>query len=84
MNRHKVALVLGSFAGLIHLVWSVAIALVFAQPWLNFVYNIHSLNNPFVVAPFNLTRSVVLIVVTFLVGYMFGYVFATLWHKIYR
>lgn len=84
MNKNKVALVLGSFVGLVHLVWSVLIAFSLAQPWLNFVYRMHSLNNPFIVEPFNLMRSIGLIIITFLVGYIAGYVFASLWNKFHK
>ncbi|MES3031724.1 MAG: hypothetical protein V4699_00575 [Patescibacteria group bacterium] len=82
MNQKKVSLVVGSFAGLVHLVWSIAIAFGFAQPWIDFIYKMHSLNNPFVVAPFNLGRSAGLVLVTFLVGYVVGYIFSTIWNKI--
>jgi len=84
MSKHKVGLVVGSFAGLVHLVWSVAIALGFAQPWIDFVYRIHSLNNPFTVMHFELGKAVGLIILTFIIGYIVGYVFAALWHKIHR
>ncbi len=84
MSEKKVALVLGSFAGLMHLVWSVLVALNWAQPVLNFIYNLHSLTNPFRVLPFDFMRSLALIVVTFLVGYAVGYIFATLWNKLHR
>jgi len=84
MNKNKVALVLGSFMGLFHLAWGVLIAFNFAQPLLDFIYNLHSLNNPFAVMPFDLMRTIGLIIVTFLVGYVAGYAFATLWHKIHQ
>jgi hypothetical protein len=84
MNKNKIGLVLGSFLGLFHLVWGLLIAIGFAQPLLDFIYNMHSLNNPFTVASFDLARSVGLIVVTFLVGYMVGYVFATIWNKFHK
>ena len=84
MNPKKVGLVLGSFAGLFHFVWGVFIAVGFAQPVLDFVYNIHSLNNPFTVMPFDLMRTLGLIVFTFLMGYIFGYVFAALWNKLHK
>lgn len=84
MNKHKVALVLGSFTGLIHLVWGVLVAVGFAQPLINFIYKLHSLSNPPVVMSFDLGRSVGLVVVTFLAGYFVGYVFAILWHKIHQ
>ncbi len=80
MNKKKTALVLGSFVGLVHLAWSVAIGLGWAQPWMNFVYRMHSLNNPFMVMPFDLGRSVGLVVITFVVGSVVGYIFATLWN----
>ena len=75
---------MGSFVGLIHLVQGILIALGFAQPLMDFIYNIHSLNNPFTVMPFNFMRSLGLVIITFLIGYIFGYVFATLWNKFHR
>jgi hypothetical protein len=84
MNKNRVGLVVGSFLAVVHLVWGVLIALGLAQPLMDFVYSLHSLNNPFTVAPFDFMHSIGLVVVTFLVGYIFGYVFATLWHKIHR
>lgn len=84
MSPKKVALVLGSFTGLIHLVWGVLIALGFAQPLMDFIYRMHSLNNPFTFTSFSLMRSVSLVIITFLVGYVWGYIFATLWNKVHR
>ena len=81
MNKNKVALVVGSFAGLVHLVWGIAIAFGFAQRWIDFVYHIHSLNNPFTVMPFDIMRTIGLIIITFIVGYVVGYVFAWIWNK---
>ena len=84
MNKNKIGLVLGSFAGLLHLVWGLFIAFGLAQPLLDFIYNLHSLNNPFIVMPFDLMHTLGLIVVTFLVGYVFGYVFAALWNRVHK
>ncbi len=84
MNAKKVGLVLGSFIGLVHLVWSVLIALGFAQPLLDFIYSMHSLNNPFMVASFDMMRSIELIGITFVIGNIVGYVFATLWNKLHQ
>lgn len=84
MNKNKIGLILGSFMGLFHLVWGLLIAFGFAQLLLDFIYNLHSLNNPFTVMPFDLMRTIGLIVVTSLVGYIFGYVFAMLWNKFHQ
>ena len=83
MNTHKVALAVGAFAGLWHLTWSVLIALGLAEHLLNFVFRMHSLNNPYIVMPFNLGRSVGLVVTTFVIGYAVGTIFATIWNSIH-
>lgn len=84
MNTHKVGLTLGVFAGLVHLVWSVLIALGWAQGYLNFVLGMHSLNNPYVVEPFNFGRAVMLVVLALIVGYIVGSVFATVFNKLHK
>ncbi len=84
MNKNKVALVVGSFAAFAHLVWSILIAFGLAQPWIDFVYNMHSLNNPFTVMPFDLMRTVGLIIMAFIMGYIIGYVFAFVWGKFHK
>lgn len=84
MNKHKTGLVFGSFAAFVHLVWSLLIAFGWAQGWMDFVYRVHSLNNPFTVMPFDLWRSLGLIVLTFVVGYIVGNVFAFIWKKFHK
>ena len=84
MNKNKVGLVLGLFIGLWHVAWSVLIAFGLAQPLLDFIYKIHSLNVPVTVMPFDLGHSVGLIIITFLVGYLVGYVFATIWNRVHK
>jgi len=84
MNKNKAALVFGSFIALIHFVWGLAIAFSWAQPWMDFVYKMHFLNNPFTVMPFDLMRILGLVVIAFVMGYIVGYVFAVLWHKLHN
>lgn len=84
MNQHKTGLVLGSFAAFWHLVWVVLVAFGWAQPLMDFIYRMHSLTNPNMVAPFDLMRSVWLIIIAFCVGYVAGNVFAFFWNKIQK
>ena len=84
MNKNKIGLVFGSFAGFVHLVWSVLVALGWAQPLINFIYNLHMLANPPVVMAFSISKAIALILVTFAVGYIVGRVFAFLWSKIHN
>lgn len=84
MNVQKAALTLGVFIGGWHLVWSVLVLLGWAQPLLDFIFWVHMIANPYQVTGFDLTRAVLLIVVTFAVGYIGGWVFATLWNKMHK
>ena len=84
MNRHKVGLALGAFAGLVHLVWEVLISLGLAQGLMNFIFTMHSLNNPYTVMPFDLSRAVSLVILTSIIGYIVGSVFALILNKIHR
>ena len=84
MNGNKIGLVLGSFLGLMHLGWSVLVALDWGQGLLDFIYKMHSLNNPFTVLPFDLGRSLGLVVITSAIGYVVGNIFATLWNKFHK
>ena len=83
MNTHKVALAVGTFAGLWHLAWSLLIAFGLAEPLLNFIFALHSLNNPYILQPFNLGRSVGLILLTSILGYVAGTIFASIWNSIH-
>lgn len=82
MNKNKVGLTLGALLALWHLVWGIMVALHWAQPFLNWIYKLHFLNNPFKVGVFNITTTITLMVVTFIFGYIFGWVFVYLWETI--
>ena len=84
MNTHKVALAVGTFAGLWHLLWSILIVLGLAQPLLDFVFAMHSLNNPYKVMGFSLSSSLGLVFLTFIIGYFVGTVFANIWKSVHK
>lgn len=84
LQERQVALAVGVFIGGWHLVWSLLIALGLAQGWLDFIFGLHMINNPLVVAPFNMGTAVLLIAVTFAVGYAVGLIFAKLWNYLHR
>ena len=84
INRSKFALTFGIFGALIHLVWSVLVALGLAQPVMNFVYGMHFMANPYMVAPFSIGTAVGLIALGFVVPYIISSVFATIWNKVHK
>ncbi len=84
LNPSKTAMVLGAFAGLWHIVWGLLVLLGWAGALQSWILDLHFLNNPFTVQPFDPVKWVTMVVVTAVVGYGFGYVFAILWNKIQK
>ena len=84
LNTQKVALVVGVFISGWHVLWSILIILGAAQPLLDFIFWIHMISNPYQITGFNLTQSVILILVAFVVGYVGGWIFAWLWNMMHK
>ncbi len=83
INEKKVALTLATLMGGLHLVWSILVALHWAQPLLNFIFKVHMIKAVFLVDDFNLGLALLLIIVTAIIGYVVGYIFATIWNKLH-
>lgn len=84
LKESSTALVLGTFAALMHAVWSLMVMVGLAEPYLNWVLGLHFLDNPYTVEPFDIGRALMLIGFTFVVGYAIGWVFAMLWNKLHK
>lgn len=84
LNKHKTGLSLGIFVGTLHFLWSILVALGFAQTLATWSMNWHMVSSQFTVLPFNLTSALTLVVVSALGGYAIGYLFATIWNKVHK
>ena len=84
LNPSKVALTAGFVLSGWHVVWLLLIVLGFAQPLLDFIFWAHHLNNPYTVASFEITRAILLVVITFAVGYTVGFVASNVWNKVHK
>lgn len=82
LNPQKTALAVGVFAGLLHAVRGIIVALGWAPALISWMLDLHFLNNPFTVQPFDFVKWVTLVVVTTAIGYAAGYIFATVWNKV--
>ncbi len=80
VSEHTAGMVVGSLLGILHAVWALFVASGFAQVYLNWIYGLHFLNNPFRVTPFDFGTAILLVFVTSLVGYVMGWVIAVLWN----
>ena len=84
MQPMNVGFALGLFIGGWHLLWSVLVALGFAQPLIDFVLQLHMIDLPLTVVPFDLISAIELVLFTGVVGFGAGYVFAVLWNWAHR
>ncbi|MBI4896040.1 MAG: hypothetical protein HY832_00630 [Candidatus Aenigmarchaeota archaeon] len=84
LNEHKVGLILGLFLAVLHAVWSLAIALGsgMVQTFMDWIFQLHSLQPVYVITTFNPMNTVLLVVATFVGGYVFGWIFAACWNWI--
>ena len=82
LNVSKTALMFGTFAGLMHTVWSLMVFFGFAQAYLDWMIGLHFLVNPFTVSAFNWGTAITLIAATFVIAYLVGWVFSTVWNKL--
>lgn len=86
MNKNKVGLTLGIFAGLIHLVWVIAVA-IGVQKYVDWILLLHSIRLDLILTSVVLLNAVFLIIIAFIGGYVVGWVFAALYNwigKCYR
>ncbi len=84
ISSHQAGLAFGGFLGLVHLVWSLLVAIGLAQPIIDFIFNLHMIQPPYKVMAFSITTAVGLVVVTSLIGYVIGYVLSTIWNKVQK
>lgn len=81
LNKHKVGLIIGIFTSFFHLLWVLLVATGLGQAFMDWIYDLHLLTNPFVVSEFELGKAIILVLITFLGGYLSGWTFAALWNK---
>ena len=82
LKEHETGLAVGAMMAVVHTVWAALVWLNVAQPFLDWIFTIHSLANPNFVLPFNLAASLTLVGTTFVIGYAFGLVFANIWNRV--
>ncbi len=84
INAKKAGLTLGSLIGGLHLVWSILVALNWAQPLISFILKVHMVKVAFAIDNFNPGYAILLIIVTAVIGYVVGFLFATIWNKMHK
>ncbi len=78
-KTQKIALVVGKFCALLHVIWAVLVALGVGQTYLDFIFSLHFIGNVYTVASFNFLNALVLIVMAFVGGYLATLLFFAIW-----
>ena len=84
INPNRAALIIAILLGSWHLVWSLLVAVGWAQPLIDFIFWIHFIQPVYVIERFNVGIALLLISITAGIGYAVGWIFAVLWNKLHR
>lgn len=84
INPNKAGLALGAVIGGWHLLWSLLVALGWAQAVIDFIFWMHFINPVYVVGPFNAVTALILVTVTALIGFAAGWSFGIVWNRIHK
>jgi hypothetical protein len=79
---NKPALVVGLFVAAMHIIWVLSVAMGIGQTYLDWIFPLHLISNPFSVLSFNLGSAILLPVVAFVVSYLATLLFVWLWKKV--
>jgi len=84
INANKAGLTLSVAVGGWHLLWSIFVATGWVRPILKFVFWMHFVNPSYTIEPFDLARSVMLILIASVIGYIIGFILSTIWNLLHR
>jgi hypothetical protein len=81
VNPNKVGLVIAALIGGWHLVWSLLVAIGWAQPIIDFIFWAHMIKPVYFVKSFDSLAAVTLITIMGVIGYIFGFFGAVIWNR---
>lgn len=80
----RVGMVFAALFGGGHLLWSLLVAAGWAQPLVDFLFQIHFIKPVYQIQPFHPGTALLLIAVTSGVGFGGGWILGVVWNKLHR
>ena len=84
LSPGRTAFAVGVFLGSWHVIWSILVAIKWAQPIYDFILWAHMIHLQLTIGPFDVVAAATLVCITFFVGCMMGYMFALVWNWFHR
>lgn len=84
LNPNRAGLAFGTLLGGLHAIWSITVALGWAQAIMDFVFWMHMIKPVYIVGPFSFGIALILVAVTGAIGFVGGFVFATIWNWLHQ
>jgi len=84
VHVHDVGLIVGATVSIMHIVWSLIVLFGLAEWYMDFIFSLHFLSNPFVIQSFDWGKAIMLWVITFVVGYLIGWVVGIIWNMVLK
>lgn len=74
-RENKVAIAVALFIAALHALWAISVALGVGQAYMDWIFPLHLLNNPFSVMSFSFLNAALLVVVAFVATYLAALLF---------
>lgn len=78
-KKNPLALTLGVFAAVAHLIWLALVAGGVAKPFADWMLGLHHIQLEWTVMSLNYANAVMLVAMAFVGGYVLGWILSTLW-----
>lgn len=76
LNAHKLGLIVGFFMVIVHAIWALMVVGGMAQKYMDWIFGLHMISNPFTVGVFSWTTAIYLWVTVLVIGYIMGWILA--------
>lgn len=84
MKLHSTGLIMGVFMVVMHALWSAMVFLGVVKMYMDWIFGLHFLSNPFIIRQFSWVKAGTLLLVVFIAGYLMGWVFAFIWNRLHK